>query len=421
MSTIYWVGDAAAIAQVDTYTVGGTIEVGDKFNLTVGNKTLTVSATSTSAETVAQAIVTAWNNLTTSNAPEFAEITAAHTSGGEFTLTADTPGKPFTVSVETTESDDGAADDQTFTGSTTTASAGPADASTVTNYSGGALPSNGDILIFENSSKSVLYGLDALSGVTLSVLEVRQSYTGWIGLPRTNGTGTNSYSEYRDQYLQVGATSWWIGSGDGSGSGRIKIDFGSVQYTGAVLNSGSSSEAYIPSVLLKGTHASNSLMVLKGTVGVAFFAGETSTLSEVKIGYVSSVLGDANVQLGDGVTLTTVTKAGGNLSLSSNVTTLTQYDGQTNISGSATIGTANVDGTLVDRSSGTFTNVTLTGKGVYDNKSLTAKTITNLTMYANTTYKDPYDFVTLTNGIVLSGCKPSQVTIDITTGKTLSI
>jgi hypothetical protein len=375
-STITWRGDATAIAQVDTLTVGGTIEADDLFKLTIGNKTLTVTAGSTTAATVAGNIVTAWNALTQTQAPEFFEIVAAYTTGGSFTLTAKTAGKPFTVTLTTTEADGGAADNQTFTISHTVVNSGPQDASTPANYSGGALPSSGDTLVFENSTNPVLYGLSALAAVTLAALHVKQSFTGTIGLPRNNGSGSTSYLEYRPSYLQVGATVWDVGLGDGSGAGRLKFDFGSVQFTGSVFNSGSQAESYIPAVLVLGTHASNALTVLKGTVGVAFFAGEVSTIATLSMGYVSSVQGDANVQCGSGVTLTTVTKAGGQLTFSSNLTTLTQYDGQTTVGGAATITTATVGGTLIDQSSGTFTTLTLLSKGTYDHsKSLLSKTI----------------------------------------------
>jgi hypothetical protein len=301
-STISWRGDAAAIAQVDTLTVGGTIEADDLFKLTIGNKTLTVVAGSTVAATVATNIAAAWNALTQAQAPEFFEITAAATTGGAFTLTAKTAGKPFTVTQTTTEANGGAADNQTFGIAHTVVNAGPNDVSTVANYSGGVLPASGDTLVFENSSSPAIYGLSALAAVTLAALHVKQSYTGTIGLPRNNGSGSTSYLEYRPQYLQVGATTWDVGVGDGSGSGRLKFDFGSVQFTGSVLNGGSQAESYVPSILLLGTHASNALTVLKGTVGVAIFAGEVSTLASLGLGYVSSVQGDANVQLGDGVT-----------------------------------------------------------------------------------------------------------------------
>jgi trimeric autotransporter adhesin len=416
-STISWRGDAQAIAQVDTLTVGGTIEATDLFIMTIGNKSLSVAAGSTVAATVADNIVAAWNACTI---PEFLEIVAAATSGGSFTLTAVVPGVPFSVSQSTTEANGSTSDGQTFGIAHSVGSEGPNDVGVAANYSTFTLPVDGDTLVLENSSSSLLYGLFSLSGVTLAELHVKQSFTGEVGLPRTHGSGDSAYIEYRQQYFQIGATVWDIGTGQGSGSGRLKFDFMSVQFTGTVFNSGVSAENYMQSVLLLGDHADNVLSVLKGTVGVAIFAGESANLNVLNMGFVDSPQGDSNVQLGDDVTVTTITKSGGILTVGSNITTFTQYDGTTTVSGTATVTTAIVGGMLVDQSSGTFTTVTLLSNGVYDHsRSLAAKTITTLTANAGSQYLDPYGKVTLTNGLTPQGCKPSEITIDVPVGTTL--
>jgi hypothetical protein len=424
-STIYWRGDAVAIAQVDTLTVGGTVEADDLFKMTINGKTLTVVAGSTSAATVAASLVAAWNLLTQAQSPEFYEVVAAVTSGGAFTLTAKTAGLPFVVTVATTEANGDAADDQTFGVAHTVVSSGPNDASTLANYSGAALPVDGDTLILENTNSSLLYGLDALAAVTLASLVIKQSFTGLVGLPRVHGSGTGMYQEYRVQYFAVGSTLWSLGLGDGSGSGRIKLNFGTVQYTGTIFNSGTSTENNIPAVLIKGTHASNALSILKGSVGVAIFASELSTISVLKIAYVSSIQSDVVLVLGVGVTVTTITKTGGSLTaqagLAAAITTLTQYDGTCTLGGAIAVTTATIGGTLIDQSSGTITTLTLLPKGVYDHsKSLVAKTITTHTITTGCKHLDPYGVVTRTNGIVLSQCKPAEVTIDLPIGSTLA-
>lgn len=413
MSTLTWRGDAPAIAQVDTLTVGGTIEADDVFKMTINGKTLNVVAGSTVASTVATTIATAWNACPI---PEFKEITALATTGGALTLTADAAGKPFTVTVATTEAGGGAADAQTFTRASTVASSGPNDWSTAANWSGGVLPANGDSVVLENSKSDILYGLDQ-SAVTLASLSVSQTFLATVGLPRTNAGG---YVEYRPQYLRIGATTCTLGVGNGQGSGRIKIDFYSIQTTCAVLNSGSAAETGVPSILLKGTHASNVLNLTKGSVGVAFFAGETATLATVNCGYLSNVNGDSNLTLGGGVTLTTVKQSGGAIVAASNITTLTQYAGTLTLQGTATIDTATIEGTLFDQSTGTFTTLTVLGK--YDRRqSMAAKTCTNVTLYRGAEWHDPFHAVTLTNGIVLAQATPGEVTLDIAPNLTLSL
>jgi hypothetical protein len=221
------------VAQVTRCTVGGTIEAGDVFKLTVGSKSLAISAPSTSAADVAAAIVAAWSLLPASTYPEFAGITAIDAGGGLFDLVAKTAGVPFVVALSTTESGGGAADAQTFTQTTPTPASGGAFWSTGANWSTGAVPTTGDDVVLQNSANPVLYGLDQ-SAVTLNSLSIDQSFTGTIGLPRANSAG---YVEYREQYLKIGATTVTIGRGPGAGSGRIKLDTLAAQTTLRVLNS----------------------------------------------------------------------------------------------------------------------------------------------------------------------------------------
>src|SRR5688500_1453229 len=58
-----FVGNALAVAQVDTLTIGGTIEVGDRFRVTINGKTFVHSAGTTVAATEATALAAAWNAL----------------------------------------------------------------------------------------------------------------------------------------------------------------------------------------------------------------------------------------------------------------------------------------------------------------------------------------------------------------------
>jgi hypothetical protein len=101
-----------AIAQVDTITVGGTVEVGDKFTLTLNGVAFSFTATTTSANDVAVGLANAVN---AGGEP----VTASAPAGGIFTLTADTAGAAFTSAVATTETDGSTADAQTIaTGAT---------------------------------------------------------------------------------------------------------------------------------------------------------------------------------------------------------------------------------------------------------------------------------------------------------------
>lgn len=407
MSTKRWRGDAPAVAQVKTFTVGGTVEATDIFILTINGKSLSVVAGSTTAATVASNIVTAWNALTAADGyAEFAEITAS-ANGADVVLTADTKGKPFTVTGSTTETGGGGADSQTFNSADTTANSGPHVVSVAANWEGAVAPVDGDDVVFDTGDSDVLYDLDQ-NGITPASITIGPGFTGRIGLPEVNSDDSSgSYYEYREKYLKYG------NSGDGQavtvtingGGGRIKLNQGTAQATWNVNNSGQSDEDGIPTVLLKGTHASNALNVAKGFVGVAFFAGETSTLVTVNVGYKTNVAGDSQVVLGSGVTLTSaaVKQTGGTLSVNSALgtsPTVVIDDGEFTINGSGGIaaGLTVRGGTCIYNTTGTLGGApAVSGTGHIDfSQDMRTKTVTNaIEVYgAQAKVSDPHKVIT---------------------------
>jgi len=413
MSNVIWKGGAAAVAQVTTCTVGGTIETDDIFKITIGTKTLSVTAGSTVAATVATTIAAAFNALSATEYPEFAEITALATAGGALTLTADTAGVPFTVTLATTEAGGGAADAQTWGQTATTASAGPNDWSTAGNWSGGAVPVNSDDVYLEDSAIGIYYGLDQ-SAVTLTSLTIRSTFIGTIGLPRTNANG---YVEYRDTYLKIGATTINAGQGDGSGSGRIKINCGTVQTTLNLDGTGAPYETGVPSLLFLGTHASNAINVTGGEIGIAFYGGEVSTVSTLKV--TSAGGSTPTVVCGLGVTLGTLLNYGGNVRVDATtaaITLVTQYDGSLTIDGKTNACTALTvyGGTVFYNSSGTCTTATVGSNGTLDfRQDMRAKTVTNMNAYNGAAVYDTVAVVTFTNGLDLIGCGIEDVTLEL--------
>lgn len=419
MANVIWKGGAPAVAQVTTCTVGGTVEADDIFKITIGTKTLSVAAGSTAAATVATTIAAAFNALSSTDYPEFAEITALATSGGAFTLTSDTAGVPFTVTLATTEANGSAADNQTFTQAATTANSGPNDWSTAANWSGGAVPVNSDDVYFEDSTIDCFYGMDQ-SAVTVTSLTIRNTFTGTIGLPRTN---ENGYVEYRDTYLKIGATTITIGQGSGDGSGRIKINAGSVQAALNVHNSGTALDDGVPSILFLGTHASNAITVSGGSVGVAFYAGEVSTVSSLKVS-VTDGLDMSEVVCGLGVTLGTVVNYNGSITCDTTtaaITSLTQYGGQLIIDGKANAVTALTiyGGTAYYNTAGTCTLAVVGASGTLDfRRDMRAKTVTQLNCYDGASVYDTAGVLTLTNGIDLIACGIEDCKLELGKNKT---
>ena len=409
MASNRWIGRAQAIAQVDTVTSTGSPATNDTITLTINTKSLvvTIGESMPTTTTVALAIKEAWEDETftdplNSKTPddggqdiaEHAEITAT-ASGAVVTLTHKTPGTPFTLTV--TESGGGTAPEATATAAT-----GPNFYDNVDNWSLGAIPvvaadETGDDVFYDDSSVSVLHGLDQSHASNhVPSITVSRNYTGQFGLPKQNPGG---YVEYRGDYLQLSATTVTVGRGEGSGSSQLKLDTG-VQQTAITVESTGSPPFGLEAFLWKGTHASNTLELHEGTVGVAVFGGEVAT--------ILTLLNTAGeVRCSADTTLTTITNESGSMELHSNVTTLTNSSGTILFGGSATLTTLNLDGGTVNyQSSGTITTAniggTLRGATLDFSGDNSSRTITNaVSLRLNGRIVDPLQTVTYTAGIQL--------------------
>ncbi len=264
---------AAAVNEIQTVTVNAAVTSGN-FTLGFGGVITIAIAYDAAAATVD----TDLTNLSTIDA-----ITVTGAAGGPFTVTFDSAAlKELDVAMLVADGTNlvGGAGSEGFAVATTTASAGPNHVDDPDNYAPAGLPASTDDLFIVQAGGSLLYGLNALSAVTLNSLDISARFEGTVGLPRITESG---YVEYRDRYLQVGVNpgKLTIGNRDGSGSSRINVDVGSVQMDAEVFDSGASSEPGLPAVLLLATHADNELLVLEGEVGVALQPGETSTVKNV--------------------------------------------------------------------------------------------------------------------------------------------
>lgn len=423
MATVTWKGDAPAVAQVTQWVFAGTWEANDIVKVTIGNKTISIVTGST---TIATLLATVAAALNASTIPEFAEITWS-VSSPNLIATGDTAGVPFSVTVSTTETGGGAADSQTIDGATTstgtdsTACSGPWHWDTDANWSGNAKPVNSDDVVLTNSSNSIYYGL-AQTAVTLTSLTIDASFTGTIGLPRTHGSGSSAYTEYRATFLAIKATTVTIGNGPGTGSGRIKLDTSSAQTALTVNRTGQTAEAGMKSITWKGTHASNVVNLNRGSFAAAYYEGETATIATLRVGYYDNPPSDVDAYLGAGVTLTTITKTGGSLVVNSSFTTLNQGPGNagTTIIQGGTPGTLNITGGTVDhRTTSTTTAANVYAPGVLDcSKDNRTKTFTNATFYPGSTFLDPNETVSFSNPFTIVGTLKDK-TLDLGANFTL--
>ena len=403
-------GTAGAASEVQVLTITGS-PTGGTFTLTFAGQTTGNIAYNASAATVVAALEALSN------------IGAGNVTGGGGAL----PGTPVTLTfasgLASLNVPELTVDGANLTGVSSvsasvtlgTANSSPNDWALAANWSSSGVPANGDTVIFEGDKPDCNTGLDQ-SAVTLAALIIRKSYTGKIGLPAVSrGASGSDYYEYRDTYLKVGATLLTVGEGEGAGSGRIKIALGSVASTINVYGTGQSAELNVPALLITGTHASNILNVFSGSVGLAFLAGETSTVPAITVGYTASQTSDAAVRLGSGCTLTTVSQSGGSIELASNVTTYTQLGGDSIIGGSATVTTLNLrGGSCKYRSSGTLTTANVSDSGILDfSSNQRTRTVTTINVYAGASLLDPFKTVTFTNGIDLEQTGLKATTIDI--------
>lgn len=393
------------VPQVTTIPVTGTWGTADTATLTINGKDLTVTiGTDVDIADVVAAIVAAVNgtaivsdesrNDTGDNIPEFQDITASGTAS-PITLTGDSIGTPFTVTVSEDTASTGALGTPTTTSGTPT---GP-NYLAAENVTGGVLPAAADTFTLENSSVSMLYGLDQSGAGTLTALNIKAGFTGSVGLPRYNTAG---YVTYHDRYYQVRASVVDIGQGDGSGSGRIQLDIGSVQSAITIHYTATSSETDVYAVRLIGTHASNTLQAYGGSVDIAPEQGQVATIATL------NAAGSAKVRTGPGVTLTTV-NVGGNAAvditsaagLADITIIIMEGTGVLYIRGDNAITTLVVlSGTCDFRSAGTVTNVRVGSAGVLDLTNSTQDvTFTNTSLTKGGLITDPQRRITFTNAI----------------------
>ncbi|WP_339730088.1 hypothetical protein [uncultured Gimesia sp.] len=267
--------------------------------------------------------------------------------------------------------------------STVTVSEGPNHWDTSENWNLNTLPVNGDTVYISDTDTSILYGLDQ-SAVTLAALHVEQTFSGTIGLPRLNSSRATSYFEYRDNYLQIGVTNLFIGDKEGDGSDRIKIDFGSVQMTSLITDSGDGPDGNTPAILLLGTHANNVININRGSLGLAYYPTEVSTIATLRQAFFDDSADDTNVYLGSGVTITDIVKTGGVLDINSATTTFKQTAGTTTVHSGAHAALNILAGLLNYNSTGALTVANISGDTVlvFD-QDARPKTVTKINKYTD--------------------------------------
>ena len=372
MAICVWTGNAQKIAQV-TKVTPDSVEVDDVMTLTINDKAISVTATANTAANVIGLMITA---IQASDIPEFKEVTP--TDGTTYLiLTGPSSGKPVTV--------DGSADGTgTFEDAELTAAVSPNHVSHVDNWDTG-VPTDGDTIIFDSGTRDCLYDLDALTAVSPAAVHIKKSYTGNIGLPPENTT----YVEYRPKYLNIGiasdaqAIAVYIGEGEGKGSSRIMLNTGDAE-TDIVMYDSASATGTVPTVLWQGTHAANTVVVTKGSLGIGFYAGEATVIEDLTIGSADPYSAGPKVVCGDDVDVDDIIMNSGSLVINGYsadaIETFVQNGGTSTINGTDGVDSLVVrGGTCYFNSTGTLGGApTVSGDGVIDfSQDPRAKTVTN--------------------------------------------
>lgn len=307
-----------------------------------GNETTTTIAYNASASTVQSAL----EGLAT---PAPGDFTVTGSAGGPWTVEFD--GTYAETDVNTMTGNGAslvAANQSDLTETEETAASGPNFINVAKNWSEGTVPVDSEWVVFSNSNISAKFGLSNASIDPEKVI-VDSTFTGEIGLPKWNPLG---YWEYRQTELQIGtdgsgpsSIAIEIGEGDGEGSPLIRLNTGGKQVVGTVKKTGSSSESGVPSLCWRGTHASNTWDVLRGSMGIGYFPGQAATVATLRMTYIDAEDSDADVRIGDQVTLGTVIKTGGSLHAACAITSsFTNQSGDATIIGSGAVNALDIQG-----------------------------------------------------------------------------
>ncbi len=395
MATVFWIGNAENIAQVDTITITA-VALSGTLTVTINTKPVTYTCTASDTTTTAASALLALLQTAAGTLGEFGEINWS-SSGAIITATASVPGTPFTLSVT-------GAGGSTLTLTHTTANNSQSDVGDLNNWlrSGvNAIPVNGDDVVLTNSSVPLLWNLTALAAVQFATYTRYQDFTGTVGLPENNPRG---YYEYRPTYFKFvgsGTLLMLLGQGTGGGPSRERYDLGAQRCNWVVLGAGGAIDNF--AIRLLSTHASNTLSVLNTSVGVAMLPAEVSTIASASVG-PGGTLG-----LGPGVTFSgaldidygtlTTYIAPATLTVSNGANVTVRSTGLT-----YTAITARMGGRITWISNSSITTLTM-GTGSIFNKGgdFRAITITNSTIDGDTCQiLDPLNTITFTNATTVN-------------------
>lgn len=429
MANPKWEGKAIAIAQadmnaiVDTTGTDATVFTIRLYPEDGTTNTANFSYTAsdgTATSTLVADITSSWN---ADGNPLIATVTGA-TTGSWMELTADTAGKPFTTSFNTSTNGSSTAAyawSTTATAATATSvsNSGPNVYSLADNWEAGAIPGAGDNVRIPAGSASILYGLDQ-DGVTINSFRVEAGYTGTIG-------GTDG------GYLRI-----TMGTGDRfefAGEGTAWVDLGTANVVPIITNTASAATGK-HGLYLKGQPTN--VYIYRGNVGYGVEVDDGTTRCDTfHVSFVNNVAGDVALTIGDGVfdvagtSNPDVNQTGGTVVARDDVHLLTMTAGEfalndptalTNAARLTSAGTISGPGVFRHDSTGTVTGLTLSNGAQYRNeRDVQAKTVSAITVKSNdVTVIDKFGKVTWSAGVDFDNTQHDRCVLDFGPNKILT-
>lgn len=400
MAIVYFTFNQVNRAATFTSEVTATAASG---TLTVTINSKTEVYTATSDDTIATVATNMVSQLQNSVVPEFADVTWSNPDDAIIYGVGNADGQTISVSFV------GAGG--VTVSNTSTAATSASDLADVLNYSTGALPVDTDTLVIENSSVSILWGLNALSALEVNIVRLA-SHTGQIGLPDTNANG---YPEYRPTHLATEGTSIQIEDNQQGFVRLLSTAASAVTFTQTSSSAGSLFSEYVE---LTGTPASSVITVNGGGLAFAPLQDQTSVAGTLNVA-------NAAFRTGPNGTFTTGYLSNVNAQIAGTYTTLTIDNSASEISvvRAAVSTTTTVEaGTLSWNSSGAMGTMTIASEGILDlTFAPVAVAVTNLIVTDNAQVFDPNGKITKPYTLKLNHTSLSKVTLELGTNNQIQV
>lgn len=444
MATDIYIASAQDIAQVDTIVFSGAWAAADTVSAICNGKTITVTGGSTmdTAAEYATALAEAMTLATTDSNSIVSDMTinaggrqygefydfVATASGATVTVTGVTPGKPFTLTSSETAAG-------SITHTTPTAATGKGDFGNAANFETGILPGTADTVVLSERAGNITMGLD--NTIADISLDVRNSYTGTVGLPAVNRDNPGMpYTEYRQTHLDLPATvttgtqAHLFGDIGSNLPARytLKLDLGTVQgSTQTIIVNDARAFDGDAAIQLSGGYI-DALTISRGSLEAGTDpTGNTVSLTQIFTQWLTNRNSDVYAHFGPksvGVGTTTMDMNGGQVFLGAdNIDTIEVRGGTLTLDSNAATYGATVLGVYnagrVNRIAGAVPVLKLYPSGTFDNTNAQYSwTASAVEVRKGCSLLDTDDRATYPNGIDFVDCSPADVNWSVVENKT---